>query len=198
MPHGGLRRRRVCRVGPAWAAPMLCGCRMATAASVGSVRTRRCNLMCMETLRMVGVAGERESVYIKGANNDAQRTACQEQQMARRASKRRRRGLYILRYREQQRKKAIEATAPIIYPTHISIVHAYPPHRVDASPPRRVDASPPHRVDASPPHRVDACLMPLHRIRSMPLHRISSSLLYCITSMPLHQIWSMRRCLFTA
>jgi hypothetical protein len=58
--------------------------------------------MCMETLRKVGVAGERESVYIKGANNDAQRTACQEKQMAQLASKRRRRGLYILRYREQQ------------------------------------------------------------------------------------------------
>jgi hypothetical protein len=76
--------------------------------------------------------------------------------MARRAWKRHRRGVYIVRYREQQRKKAIEATAPIIYPTHLSIVHAYPPQTVDASPARRVDASLPHRVDASPPHRVDA------------------------------------------
>jgi hypothetical protein len=77
----------------------------------------------------------RANAYIKGANNDAQRTARQERQMARRAWRRRRRGLYIVRYRDQQQKKAIEATAPIKYHTHISIVHASPPHRVEASPP---------------------------------------------------------------
>jgi hypothetical protein len=69
--------------------------------------------------------------------------------MARRVWKQRQRGVYIVGYRKQQRKKAIEATAPIIYPTHLSIVHAYPPQTVDASPARRVDASVPHGFDAS-------------------------------------------------
>jgi hypothetical protein len=149
-------------------------------------------------------AERRANAYIKGANNDAQRTARQERQMARRAWKRRRRGLYIVRYTEQQRKKAIEATAPIIYPTHLSIVHAYPPQTVDASPPRRVDASPPQsrclsaaesmplrrRVDASPPYRVDAS--PPQTVDASPPHRVDASLpqsrrLHRIESMPLHR-----------
>jgi hypothetical protein len=82
--------RRGC-VGAPWAALTLRGGNHTQRLKRLKRVERRRNVMCVQNAR---------NAYIKGANNDAQRTARQARQMARRAWKQRRRGLYIVQYRE--------------------------------------------------------------------------------------------------